>query len=180
VHHILIALENEAVPHATIADSTNHFPLINTLWESEVDLACFIEGLQLFGGEFQIQTGTRPLLGPCCDPACWETDFTAETTRAARCSSGKNSFIPSLVIRAPSALPFAVIFSAQNSTRQWRPSQYPHVHSFRHRNELALDSSLNEAVLDLQPNELRSASTLRVFAWATHQAISRSVLSSNS
>jgi hypothetical protein len=72
---ILIALENEAVPQAAIADSTNHFPLINTLWESEVDLACSVEGLQMFGGEFQIQAGTRALLGPCCDPACWETDF---------------------------------------------------------------------------------------------------------
>lgn len=112
---ILIALENEAVPQAAIADSTNHFPLINTLWESEVDLACSIEGLQMFGGEFQIQAGTRALLGPCCDPACWETDFTAETTRAALCSSGKNPFIPSMVIHAPSALPFAVIFSARRS-----------------------------------------------------------------
>jgi len=115
VHHILIALENEAVPQAAIADSTSHFPLINTLWESEVDLACSIEGLQIFGGEFKIQSGTRALLGPCCDPACWETDFTAETTPAALCSSGKNSFIPSMVIHAPSALPFAVIFSARRS-----------------------------------------------------------------
>jgi len=115
VHHILIALENEAVPQGAIANSTSHSPLINTLWESEVDLACSIEGLQIFGGEFKIQAGTRALLGPCCDPACWETDFTAETTPAALCSSGKNSFIPSMVIHAPSALPFAVIFSARRS-----------------------------------------------------------------
>ena len=34
-----------------------------------------------------------------------ETDFTAEMIRVARCSSGRNSFIPSLLIRPPSALP---------------------------------------------------------------------------
>src|SRR6202023_1666184 len=52
-----VALKHEAVPHAAIPDSTNHFSLVNTLGESEVDLACSIEGFQLFGGELQIQTG---------------------------------------------------------------------------------------------------------------------------
>src|ERR1700730_286875 len=50
-------LEQQAIPHAAIPDSTNHFSLVNTLGESELDSACSIEGLQLFGGEFQIQTG---------------------------------------------------------------------------------------------------------------------------
>jgi AcrR family transcriptional regulator len=46
VHHILpetVALEQEAVPHAAISDSTNRFSLVNTLGESEFDLACSIE-----------------------------------------------------------------------------------------------------------------------------------------
>jgi len=34
---------HEAVPHAAIPDSTNHFSLVNTLGESELDLACSIE-----------------------------------------------------------------------------------------------------------------------------------------
>src|SRR6266436_5499380 len=49
-------IHHEAVPYAAIAGSTNHFSLVNTLGESEFDLACFIELFQLFGGEFQIQT----------------------------------------------------------------------------------------------------------------------------
>src|SRR5258707_3780900 len=51
------SLKHEAVPHAAIPDSTNHFSLVNTLGESEFDLACSIERCQLLGGEFQIQTG---------------------------------------------------------------------------------------------------------------------------
>jgi hypothetical protein len=50
-------LEQQAIPRAAIPDSTNHFSLVNTLGESEFDLACSIEGFQLFGGEFHIQTG---------------------------------------------------------------------------------------------------------------------------
>jgi hypothetical protein len=50
-------LDQQAIPHAAIPDSTNHFSLVSTLWESEFDLARSIEGFQLFGGEFQIQTG---------------------------------------------------------------------------------------------------------------------------
>src|SRR5260221_1014503 len=64
------ALKHEAVPHAAIPDSTNHFSLVNTLWESEFDLACSIERFQLFGGEFQIQTGEIVLqlrYLPCSD-----------------------------------------------------------------------------------------------------------------
>src|SRR6266853_6519007 len=38
-------------------------------------------------------------------PTCSETAFTAEMIRVACCSSGRNSFIPSLLIRPPSALP---------------------------------------------------------------------------
>src|ERR1700726_3161141 len=46
-----------AVPYAAIPGSTNHFSVVNTLGESELDSACSIEGFQLFGREFQIQTG---------------------------------------------------------------------------------------------------------------------------
>ena len=45
--------------------------------------------------------------------------------------------------------------------RQGRPSQYPQVQRFRHGNQFALDRPLDEAVLDLQPNELCPASKLR-------------------
>src|SRR5258706_11042605 len=51
------ALHHEAIPDAAIPNCTNHFSLVNTLWESEFDLACSIEEFQLFGGEFQIKTG---------------------------------------------------------------------------------------------------------------------------
>jgi len=50
------ALEQQAIPHAAIPDGTNHFSRVNTLWESEFDLACSIEGFHLFGGQHEIQT----------------------------------------------------------------------------------------------------------------------------
>ena len=50
-------LEQQAIPRAAIPNCTNHFSLVNTLRESRFDSACFIEGFQLFGGEFHIQTG---------------------------------------------------------------------------------------------------------------------------
>jgi hypothetical protein len=50
-------LEQQALPRAAIPDCTNHFSVVNTLRESGFDSACSIEGVQLFGGEFQIQTG---------------------------------------------------------------------------------------------------------------------------
>ena len=53
----LKALKQEAILHAAIPNGTNHFSLVNTLGESGLDSACSIEGFQLLGGEFQIQTG---------------------------------------------------------------------------------------------------------------------------
>src|SRR5258708_4452946 len=50
-------LEQQAIPRAAIPNCTNHFFVVNTLRESRFDSACSIEGFQLFGGEFQIQTG---------------------------------------------------------------------------------------------------------------------------
>jgi hypothetical protein len=52
-----VALEREPIPGAALPNCTNHFSLVNTLGESELDSACSIEGFQLFGGELQIQTG---------------------------------------------------------------------------------------------------------------------------
>ena len=49
--------EQQAIPRAAIPNFTNHFSVVNTLRESRFDSACSIEGFQLFGGEFQIQTG---------------------------------------------------------------------------------------------------------------------------
>src|SRR5580704_913679 len=51
------ALEQQAIPRAAIPNCTNHFSLVNILGESELNSACSIEGFQLFGGEFHIQTG---------------------------------------------------------------------------------------------------------------------------
>ena len=50
-------LELQAIPRPAIPNCTNHFSVVNTLRESRFDSACSIEGFQLFGGEFHIQTG---------------------------------------------------------------------------------------------------------------------------
>ena len=50
-------LELQAIPRPAIPNCTNHFSVVNTLGESGFDSACSIEGFQLFGGEFHIQTG---------------------------------------------------------------------------------------------------------------------------
>ena len=52
-----VTLKHEAIPRAAIPNCTNHFSVVNTLRESELDSACSIEGFQLFRGEFEIQTG---------------------------------------------------------------------------------------------------------------------------
>jgi hypothetical protein len=52
-----VALEQEAIPHAVIPKGTNHFLVVKIPGESLFDLACFIEGFQLFDGELKIQTG---------------------------------------------------------------------------------------------------------------------------
>jgi hypothetical protein len=41
-------LEQQAIPRAAIHSRTNHFFLVNTLWESGFDSARSIEGFQLF------------------------------------------------------------------------------------------------------------------------------------
>src|ERR1700719_1420381 len=51
------ALRAASDPRAAIPNCTNHFSVVNTLRESRFDSACSIEGFQLFGGEFHIQTG---------------------------------------------------------------------------------------------------------------------------
>jgi hypothetical protein len=51
------ALKRQAIPRAAIPNCTNHLSVVNTLRESGFDSACSIEGFQLFGGEFHIQTG---------------------------------------------------------------------------------------------------------------------------
>src|SRR6195256_6446206 len=52
----LSRLEQQAIPHAAIPDCASRFSLVSTLGKSEFDSACSIEGLQLFGGEHEIQT----------------------------------------------------------------------------------------------------------------------------
>src|ERR1700676_1558187 len=53
----LRVLKQQVIPRAAIPNFTNHLSVVNTLRESELDSACSVEGLQLFGGEFHIQTG---------------------------------------------------------------------------------------------------------------------------
>ncbi|MDQ1409620.1 MAG: hypothetical protein QOJ41_1355, partial [Acidobacteriaceae bacterium] len=123
---------------------TNQFSPVNTLGESELDSACSVEGFQLFGGEFQIQTGEivlelrylprsndrdywRRLVAPPgeCDLRQAATNsfgasLTAEMIRVARCSSGKE-FLHSLIVHPPSVrLTLAVILPGQHATRQRR------------------------------------------------------------
>ena len=72
-----------------------------------------------------------------------------------------NEFLHSLIAHSPSVgLTLTVILPGQNAFRQWRPGQNPQVQRFRHGNQFALDRPLNEAVLDLQPDELCPASKL--------------------
>ena len=110
-----LTLEQEAIPHPAMPDCTHHFFLAKMLREAEFNSTRFVQALPLFGGEFQIQTGELVLelrmglqASATCAmprPVCSATDFTAEMIGAARCSPGRNSFITSLVIRPPSALP---------------------------------------------------------------------------
>src|SRR5260370_4229314 len=50
-------LEQQPIPHAAIPNCANHLSVVHTLRESRFDSTCSIEGSQLLGGEFQIQTG---------------------------------------------------------------------------------------------------------------------------
>src|SRR3982074_142341 len=67
-------LEQQAIPRAAISNCTNHFSVVNTLRESGFDSACAIEGFQLFGGEFHIQTG-EIILDLRCLPRSHDRDY---------------------------------------------------------------------------------------------------------
>src|SRR6202795_3788151 len=179
-------LEQQAIPHAAIPDSTNHFSLVNTLGETELDSACSIEGFQLFGGEFQIQTGEIVLelryLPRSYDRDYWhrlmgepgEGGWRHAATGLfgnrlySRCHQRRALFplwiegFHSLIGHPPAVgLAFAVIFPGEKSTRQGRESQNPQVQSFGHGNQFALYRPLNQAVLELQPDKLCPTSKLR-------------------
>jgi hypothetical protein len=49
--------DQQAIPRAAISNCTDHVFLKKTLGESGFNPARFIERFQLFGGNFQIQTG---------------------------------------------------------------------------------------------------------------------------
>src|SRR3977135_687559 len=49
-------LDQQAIPHATIPDCASRLSLVSTVGKSAFDLACSIEGVQLFGREHEIQT----------------------------------------------------------------------------------------------------------------------------
>src|SRR5882757_3588878 len=178
-------LEQQAIPGTAISYCTNHFFLVNTLGEFELDSACSIEGLQLFDGEFQIQTAEIVLqlryLPRSNDRDYWHRLMAQPGQRDLRHAAtnlfgdrldrrndprralffGKE-FLHSLIAHPPSVgLTFTLILPGQNAFRQGRPGQNPQVQSFRHGNQFALDRALHEAVLDLQPDELCPASKLR-------------------
>ena len=143
------------------------------------------QGLQLFGGEFQIHTG-EIVLELRHFPRSHDRDYRhGLVTQPRECDLrhaapnlfgdrlhrrddprralflGKE-FLHSLIAHPPSVgLTLAVILPRQNAFRQGRPGQNPQVQSFRHGNKFALDRALHEAVLDLQPDELCPASKLR-------------------
>src|SRR6266404_7881420 len=171
-----------AMPHAAISSCTDHFSVVNTLRESELDSACSIEGFQLFGGEFQIHTGEIVLelryLPRSHDRDYWHRFVAQPRERDLRHAATNLSgdrphrrddprrelfvgkeFLHSLIAHPPSVgLTLAVILPGQNASRQGRPGQNPQVQSFRHGNQFALDRALHEAVLDLQPDKLCPAS----------------------
>src|SRR6266404_3275967 len=177
-------LEQQAIPHAAIPNCTNHFSVVNTLRESRFDSACSIEGFQLFGGEFQIQTGEivlelrylprsydrdygrRSMAQPGeCDLRQAATGLFGDRLHSRddrrRTLFRRKEVLHSLVGH-PRALGFAltVILPCEHATRQRRPSQNSQVQSLRHRNKFALDRSLDQAVFDLQPGKLCPASKL--------------------
>src|SRR6202048_617013 len=139
-------LEQQAIPHAAIPNCTNHFSVVNTLRESGFDSACSIEGFQLFGGEFQIQTGEIVLelryLPRSNDRDYWhglvaqpgECDLRHAATGLFGDSLHRRDdprrafflgkeFLHSLIGHPPAVdLAFAVIFPGGNSTPQGRPS----------------------------------------------------------
>src|SRR6266851_4103181 len=178
-------LDQQAIPRAAIPNCTNHFSVVNTLRESRFDSACSIEGFQLFGGEFQIQTG-EIVLELRYLPRSYDRDYRHRLVAQPRerdlrhAATGlfgdrlhsrddryrslflRKEVLHSLIGHPPSVgLTLTVILPGQHAPRQRRPSQNPQVQSFRHRNQFALDRPLNEAVLDLQPNELCPAAKLR-------------------
>src|SRR3982074_1377695 len=179
-----VALYQEAIPHSAIPDCTNHFSLVNTLGESEVDSACAVEGFQLFGGEFHVQTG-EIVLELRYLPRSYDRDYghrsmaqpgECDLRHAATGLFGsrrhrRDDRRRTLVLRKevlhslvghPRALGFAltVILPCEHATRQRRPSQNSQVQRLRHRNKFALDRSLDQAVFDLQPGKLCPASKL--------------------
>src|SRR3984957_1578210 len=183
---ILYALKQQAIPRAAIPNFTNHLSVVNTLRESELDSACSVEGLQLFGGEFHIQTGEivlelRYLPRPhdrdyrhrsIAQPGERDLRHAATGLFGNRLYSRvhrRRALFPlriegfhSLICHPPAlGLAFAVIFPSEKSTRQGRERQNPQVQSFGHGNQFALDRPLNQAVLELQPDKLCPASKLR-------------------
>src|SRR3977135_3595224 len=178
-------LDQQAIPHATIPDCASRLSLVSTLGKSAFDLACSIEGFQLVGGEFQIQTSEIVLelrYLPCSnDGDYWHRLMAQPCERyLGHAATGlfgdrlhsrddrrralflRKELLHSLIGQPrPVSLVLTVILPGQHALRQRRPSQNPQVHSVRHRNKFSLDRSLHEAVLDLQPDELCPASKLR-------------------
>src|SRR6266852_6859361 len=139
-------VEQQAIPRAAIPDCTNHFSVVNTLGESGFDSACSIEGFQLFGGEFHIQTGEIFLelryLPRSNDRDYWhrlmaqpgECDLRHAATGLfgdrlhSRDDRRRASFVRkegfhSLIGHSPAvSFAFTVILSGQHAARQRRPS----------------------------------------------------------
>src|SRR6266852_81070 len=174
----LLHLEQQAIPRASIPNLTNHFSLVNTLGEFELNSACSVEGFQLFGGEFQIRTAEIVLelryLPRSDDRDYWPRLVSQPRERDLRHAStnlfgdrlhrrddprrvlflGKE-FLHSLIAHPPPVgLTLAVILPRKNDLPQRRPRQNHQAKSFRHGNPFALARALHEVVLDLQPDEL--------------------------
>lgn len=118
---------NDAVAHAYKGQPPSQFLLLEMVGEPQLNGACLIEGLDLVGGQSEVETGElilelRDL--PCSKdrvtgtgrwrsqatcailrPVCSATEFTAARIRRVRCCSGRNSCMSGADIRPASALP---------------------------------------------------------------------------
>src|SRR5260370_7926335 len=149
-------LEQQAIPRAAISNCTNHFSLVNTLGESELDSAWSREGFQLFGGEFQFHGGEIVLelryLPRSHDRDYWH-GFVAQPRErdlrhAATNFSGDRphrrhdprrelfvgkEFLHSLIAHPPSVgLTLTLIHPAQNAFPQATPPTNHHFPTFLH------------------------------------------------
>jgi hypothetical protein len=53
----LSPLEQQAIPHPAISDTTHKLIGVEVMWEAEFNPTCFVKGPQVFRGKLKIETG---------------------------------------------------------------------------------------------------------------------------